>query len=268
MSKDNQYVITNPNANRVCNLSGLNVARKKRLTFRALKTFVEQSLKEAEAENRRAQFIDSALLVLKSTKATCDAFIGLAADLASFAGVEKPAKLVKTSYGVTSVIAETAATEQAGGDPDYAMAAAKLVKEASGFADAPVTEYLVSSAGIKSQLVISAVNSDVNEVKKSSVDYGIELSKFGLESSGNAGAGKAAKLASIAKTSFDYHEALGKAFDEALKAKEETAGRFAAAKSMFLTQARRLQGKLNELDQFIQSCEAELQQGPVDMRLR
>src|SRR6476661_2773278 len=96
-------------AARVCNLSGISLAKEQLITFMHLKQGIVNSLRDLESDTKRAQFVDNAFVVVKFTKLTCDAFIGLAAELTKLApgGVlEKQAKLVKAGYGATGAVAD------------------------------------------------------------------------------------------------------------------------------------------------------------------
>lgn len=260
MPKENHYVVTETNARRVCTLAGLQAAEKHRVTLEELKRGLSVSLKEAEADRRSAKFAAKGLLVLKFTKVTCDAFIGLAADLSSLVpGAGKGAKAVKDVYGVTSVVAETGGTMAAGGKPDYADAGTRLAAAGSDFAKSAPAGFVIKNVSIKSELAIAAMNGDKKGVTKSSIDYATELSKFTLDALDK---GQASKFVGIAKTTFDYHQALGETFDEALRLQGEAEDRYASQKKQFLDLTRRFQSKIDELEKFIESCE------PVEDRVR
>jgi hypothetical protein len=63
-----------------------------------------------EAQRRKDQVVNKALLVARFTKASCDAFISLAADMATaFAGkLGKQAEFVEALYGSATPLAEAA----------------------------------------------------------------------------------------------------------------------------------------------------------------
>jgi hypothetical protein len=69
-------------------------------------------------------------------------------------------------------------------------------------------------------------------------------------------------FAKIAKKAFEYNEQIGTAFNELFQEDLETNERYFALKKMVLAQAIRLSKSINELEQFIMSCQIELLEAP------
>lgn len=280
MSASNTYTVRDATARQVCSLAGISVARERLNTFRELKAGIDVSLRQLESERTWAQRANKALLVLKFTKATCDAFIGMAAELSSYVpGAGKGANAVRSGYGIASTVADTAATAAAGGEVNYVTAGTGIVKSAAGFVDNSGASFLLTSNAIKAEMIVAAMNSDRDGVNKSAAEYGTELAKFSLSAldseeakdalSGltnrlglqkTTGPTKAATFVGIATEAFNYHQALNGAFDQYFDEQLDAAGRYQSGKAQFMRLGRQLQGKIDALEQFISSCELQLAQ--------
>ena len=78
-----------------------------------------------------------------------------------------------------------------------------------------------------------------------------ELSKFTLESLKQE---DASSFLGVAKETFEYHETLNDTFDEYLSSSEDATVRYINAKANFTRLATRLQKKIHELEEFLESC--------------
>jgi hypothetical protein len=67
-----------------------------------------------------------------------------------------------------------------------------------------------------------------------------------------------AALAKVAKSAFEYNEQIGKAFDQLIDDDLESQERIHALKSNLVHQARLISKKIDEMEQFITSCEYQL----------
>src|SRR5882762_8001143 len=107
MVKPNQKsVATGPVRDRaaaqICTLAGISFSREKLIKLTELKRCIELSLRELDQEARRDAILNKSIVLLRFTKATCDAFIGLAAEFSSLLlpkAVAQEAKFVKAGYG-------------------------------------------------------------------------------------------------------------------------------------------------------------------------
>ena len=82
--------IRDRDAVRVCSLSGIMNAKERVVSLEKLRDGLELSIHELEKQRSRDQLRNKGLLVARFTKATCDAFLSMAADLASVLGGEGP----------------------------------------------------------------------------------------------------------------------------------------------------------------------------------
>ena len=257
--------IRDPNALRVCSLNGIGTKREKIATLEQLRDGIEMSIRELENERSRARALNRALTVLRFTKATCDAFIGLASALSkailpktAAAGAEK----VEQFYGAAAPLAEAASRSVADGKVDWKTASgaikdgtAVIIEEYGGEAGKAGYKILARSTVAKGEIIYGAMNKDEEGIKKSAASYMIDLhATLGDEAAEKmSGAGKnamggTAAFLKIAKSSFEYNEALGKAFDQLLDADEEDEERFRSLKANLLVQAKLLSNKIKELD--------------------
>ena len=253
--------IQDPDARRVCSLAGIETARQKVFTLRQLRDGLDVSIRELEGQRRKDKIINNALIVARFTKATCDAFISMAgalgkAVLPRLAGdkVEKFA----AGYAAVNPLVEAAATSAAGGNAEWAKAGATFVKEgASVVTHNRGAEILTKSTVVKVEIIKGAMNHDKEGIIKSAVDYTYDLNTTLAEMTGEKGEAGAA-LAKVAKSAFEYNEQIGKAFDQLIDDDLESQERIHALKRSLLHQAKLLSRKIDEMEQFISSCEYQL----------
>jgi hypothetical protein len=260
--------ITNPAANRVCNLAGISAAKQQTLTFIRLKEGISLALRDLESQARRHEILANAGLVLKFTKATCDGFIGMAAEMTTFVPealggkvMQKQAKAIKAYYGMGSAAAEYGSTLVAGGNANGAKAmaaiarnAADLIKPDSLQMAGDSAKFLAKTTVIKTELIVGAMNGSGKGLRKSGAEYMAELTKFPLKA---LGSDRAAALVGIAKETFAYNDAINNAFDELLATRIENKERYLSAKRMLVRQAAQFQKKIDELDAFLRDCADE-----------
>ena len=82
--------IQDPDARRVCSLARIDTARQRAFTLRQLRDGLDISIQDLEGQRRKDKIINTALVVARFTKATCDAFISMAGALGK-AVLPKPA---------------------------------------------------------------------------------------------------------------------------------------------------------------------------------
>ncbi len=259
------------NAGRVCNLAGLKLAQDNLVTLQEINRGTEIALRELEAERDRARFVDKTFLVLKFTRATCDAFIDLAANFTGVLG-----KRVKKSYKIAGTVADTAARAATGQDVNYADAGWKLYKDARPAFSNPVHEFGLTMIEVKVDIVKSALNKNEKGVQKSAGDYMTELTKFTIEEAFRAEFGekageKAGKVVDIGKTMFDYHQAIGEAFDEAIENSLDTEMRYIDQRMTIIRSAKGVRKAVESLERFVNDCSKELEStkppapGPIEV---
>ena len=253
--------IRDPAAARICSLAGLNRAYRGLVTLRELDRGTELALQEIEAAKTRAELVDKALVVARFTKATCDAFIGLAAELSS----NKAAKGVANAYGVSDVAAGAVGDLTAGARIDVISLKTDALKAAAPYAGTNAA-YGMKSIAVKTELIRAAMNANQEEVLKRAAEYNFDLATYTLdhlaaiEKDTKTGAfpGAVSKFIDIGKEIFQYNEKVGTAFDAYLKDAEETGSSFRSQKQSIKASAENIRRRVRELEKFIESCEASL----------
>src|SRR5690348_7064042 len=92
---------------RICTAAGVNTAQARIVTLSQLQDSLEITITELENERKKEKIIEKAYMVARVTKATCDAFIDMAATLASFVpGAKKGAEKVANLYGAATPVAQ------------------------------------------------------------------------------------------------------------------------------------------------------------------
>ncbi len=260
-SPDSVGPIRDVDARRVCTLNGIALAREEAVSLRKLRDGLNMTIQELESERQKAQLVNKALLVARFTKASCDAFLAMAGALGKAilpGAAGKQADLVEKVYGTVTPLAAAAGTTVAGGRVDWVQTGAATVKKGvSVVTENKGVQILTKSTVAKVELINGAMNHDPKSVVKSAVSYLYDLHTTIGEM---AGAKRGAAFAKIAKSAFEYHEQIGKAFDEMLDGSMETEERHLALKTTIVTQAKRLSRTIDELEQFITTCEGELAQ--------
>jgi hypothetical protein len=234
------------------------------VTLRQLRGALNSSIDELEREHRSEHFVNQAFLVARFTKATCDAFLGMASSLAEAVlpkPVAKQAQLVNSVYQTATPLVGAASTMAAGGKVDM-KAFTSSAKEASSFIKNDGYQLLAKSTIVKVEVIKAAMNGDKKEVLRSAASYlwdlHITIAKMKLMPEKMQHAGT---LGEIAKSAFEYNEALGEAFNGMLESEEEGDERYIALRTTLLKQARKLSAKISELELYIRSCKAETQKG-------
>jgi hypothetical protein len=253
--------IRDPDANRVCSLAGIETARQKVLTLRKLRDGLNTSIQELESQRQKDKIIKKALLVARFTRATCDAFISMAGALGK-AVLPKPAgeevEKLAAGYAAATPLVEAVATSASGGRADWVKASAASVKEGvSLVAHSKGAEILTKTTVVKAEIINGAMNHDEEGIIKSAVSYSYDLNTTLAEMTGKKGEAGAA-LAKVAKSAFEYNEQIGKAFDQLIDDDLESLERAYALKRNIVHQAKLLSQKIDEMEQFITSCEFEL----------
>lgn len=253
--------IRDPVARRVCSLAGIATARQDVISLRQLRTGLDNSILELNSQRKKEKIVNGALLVLQFTKATCDAFISMAGALGK-AALPKPAgeevEKFAAGYAAATPIVDAAATTAAGGKADWVKAGAASVKEGvSAVTDNKVAEILTKTTVVKVEIVKGALNHDEDGIIKPAVGYVYDLNATVAGMTGKKGAAGEA-FAKVAKSAFEYNEQIGKAFDQMIDNDLESMERIDGLKRNFVSLAKRLSKNIDDMEQFIMSCEYEL----------
>src|ERR1043166_480224 len=107
--------IRDPEAARVCGLHDISAKQRQLVTLRQLQGALQTSIHELEREHQHEHFVNRAFMVLRFTKATCDAFIGMAQTFVeTFIPVsEMAAKKVSAGYKAVATLGDAAGTKWA-----------------------------------------------------------------------------------------------------------------------------------------------------------
>jgi len=247
--------IRDTNARRVCSLNGIS-AQTQLVSFRKLRDGLDMTIRELDSQHRRDRMILKARLVTKFTKASCDAFIGMAAGFIKvmLPGAKKPAELIKNAYGAATPLAEAAGTTLAGGTVDWVKTGAASAREGAALVTRHKDAYeiLLKTTAVKVEVIHDAINGDHEGVVKTAASYVYDLHTKIAEM---LEAERLAAFAEIAKQTFEYNEQIGKAFDEMLESGEQSEEQYRMLKATISSQAKRLSAKIKLLEDFLQSCE-------------
>jgi hypothetical protein len=247
--------VRDPQAARVCGLHHISNKQEQLVTLHQLRAALQTAIHELEREHQHEHMVNRAFMVLRFTKATCDAFIGMAATFAEtfVPASAKAAKKVSALYGAGTALGEAAGTKMAGGSVNVTKTAIDLAKaRASGIHDKGY-ELLADSMIVKAEVIHAAMNNEPKEVTIKAAGYAWDLNKkiaqIGLEHVGREKTSKAVGLfAETAKLTFEYNEALGKVFDDMLDNEEEGDQRYVSLKASLLKQAKRVSGQISALE--------------------
>lgn len=246
VSNTNASLVSEQDSIRICNLSGIGLAGEQLVKYEKLSRGIDIALRDLDAQQSEEEVINKSLMVLRLTKATCDGFIDLAAELT------KSAVVVKSIYGATSELAGAVATEVTGGEADWGKSGSSALKSLTGLIKNEAAQYFIKNAVVKTELVVGAMNGNRDQLKKSSIEYMTDLHQYALDAIEKH---KASAFLGIAKASFDYHENINNAFDAYLADQEEAQLRNQNMKVTLIHQGRKIRQKIAELNNFLRSCE-------------
>ncbi len=255
---DSAGPIRDPEARRVCSLAGIETARARVTTLKNLRDGLDISIKELENQRKKDKVVNKALMVARFTKATCDAFIGMAGTIAKAVipgkGGEAAEKFADV-YATANPIIEAVATADAGGKADWVKAGTSAAKEGVGLLTKNKgTQLLAKSAVVKVEVIRGAMNHDEEGVIKSGLTYAYDMNTTAAEMTGEKGEAVAAVM-KVGKSAFEYNEQIGKAFDQLIDDDLESEERFHEAKANLVNQAKRLSKTIEELERSLAPLE-------------
>jgi hypothetical protein len=251
--------IRDRNARRVCGLTGITAGQDRLVSLRALRDGLELSLRELENQRRKDQIVTKALLVARFTKASCDAFLEMAATASTLIlpkAAAEGAEAVANAYGTVAPLADAVGTRVAGGKVDVARTAIASAKKGVSLAtrgqDVGV-KLLAKSTVVKVEVINNAMNQDAKGVTKSAASYIRDLNTTAFKEAGFKKTAAVGEVTKIAQSAFTYNEQIGKAFDEMIQGSSESEERYQMLKTTILTQARQLSKRIAELELLIKS---------------
>lgn len=245
-------MMTDPGAIRTCSLSGLATMRGKEAELLQIRAAMLANIAEADAVTNQADLARTIIFGLQLTKASCDAVLGIVGALA-----EGPAKGVATVYFGVSPMAEIAGKTIGG----QRVGGAEVAKASTAGLNAAVQ---MSSAGadikavvdlkrVQSDLIIDAVNSDFDALKKDIYSYGEKLGKFTLSALEKKSVAKVYEVAKqLSKAAMTYAAAY-----EDFRASDMTEA-MEGAKRTFRVRQAMVERQLIVLQHAISQCEGEL----------
>lgn len=243
---------------RVCSLAGIAQAEDKVVELSKVQAGLDIAIRDLEAQGKKDLTTARVFMVLKWTKLTCDAFIGMAAVLSS--GGDK----VKAAYGVGGVIADSATKAVLGQKVDYGTAGLTAVKEGVGALSNKTLKFGVTTSVIKIEVVVNAVNSKPDEILKSAAEYTHELLKFTLDALEKE---SAAKFTDLAKETFTYHQKLAELVEESVTNEQSLKLNQLGQKTTLTSLSRRIQKQIDRLEDFVRTCEMQLDRDTVKMSM-
>jgi hypothetical protein len=263
-------VIRNHAAAQVCSLANIQVTRQKVVTLTQLRSALQISLRQLEQERQHRNLVDKLYLAARLTKATCDAFLGIAVDMSEMlmpreglGNKASPEAMVNAAYGAASAFADAGGRYFSGQKVDFAKTTGAALKSASSVMpmgkEMPksAVDFLRDSSGIHADLFVSVVNGDKHGVVNNSIDYAVAVAKLNLSALGRD---KYAAFLGIAKKAFDYNDQIKEALDEALDNQVESAQAYQGSKFMIIRLARNLDRTIADMQAFVASCESRLGQ--------
>jgi hypothetical protein len=256
-SQDVKGPIRDKNAARVCGLNRISSKQEQLVTLRQLRGALETAIHDLEREHDQEKVVNRAFLVVRFTKATCDAFLGMAQTFVEtfVPAAKEGAKTVNKVYAVGTSLGDAAGTKMAGGQVDYAKKAIELAKVGVSPKDEGY-KLLAKSMFVKAEVIHAAVNHKPKDVQKKAASYlydmHLKLAEMTLDHAKHTKTKHAVHLlADTAKRAFEYNEALGEIFDGMLEAEEEGDQRYVELRTSLLKQARMLSGKISALERAV-----------------
>ena len=240
-----------------CTLSGLSTMKGKLVKLQELRRGFETSVREVDAARNQMEVASALLFGLKLVKASCDAVISIGGELGG-----PQLKALSAGYEGLNPFAENAGKLAAGqrvGAGDWVKAATSGANAVAGrFTNGAITD-VIELQKIKSDIVVDAVNGDVESVLKGVfVDY---LGKITTMSLQYVGRETAAKYVNVGKEIAETGYAMAKAYEE-FRQNSDTSS-FEGNKRFFQSQLFKVQRQIDTLQLLIARCEAELRPRPI-----
>lgn len=233
-------------------MAGIAIMRGQLVELKRINLALQENMREADAADTEAEIARTILFGLKVTKASCDAFIAILGEVtgpkgkaisAGYSGLQPTAELVgKLSAGAPVRGGDFVKALAAGGN-----AANKILNPKGQLND------VIELKKIQTDLLVDAINSDYDKLKKDMMNYGSKLGQMALNAAQQQTYGTVLRVGTkLIQTGQDYL----KAYDE-FKANDMSAT-FLAAKKTFELRQRQVQQSITALEQAIASCEKQL----------
>lgn len=239
-----------------CSVANVDATKAKIVTLEELHKGLEEAIAQLEAEHSRQQWLNKALLVVSFTKASCEAFLGLAevgASLVLGKTAGTAAKAVKEGYEILAPSAEILSTALLAGQIPKLSSFTALARGAAGKYGSDGTKILVSTKTIQIDLLTNAFAQDHKAMLGDAAKYGFELSKI----TAKYGIGdKSETIVSGVQTVVEYHMSLTQIIDQHFELEDTSREVFDNARLNFRMTALRLKKRIAELQKFVDSCPA------------
>ena len=250
-----------------CAVAGVDATRDKIVTLQQLKDGLDEAIVQLEREQDRYRFVNKTLLVASFTKATCDAFLGLAEGMtAVFLGKagSEPAKLINSIYKIAVPAVEINAALNNKDLPSLSSVMS-LTREIGGPIGNPGVKLLVDTTSIKIEIVNAAMKNEKEELLKKAREYStvtlvaaLKQAQGASERSGQmktaGGIDKLNEFIGMVTVYLDYNYELNNSINEHFSNVSEMTEVFDNARLAYIVQSRRLAIKIKEMDAFVQAC--------------
>jgi hypothetical protein len=273
-----------------CTALGIGTMRSKLINLHKLEQSIHHDIQQVAKSKSDVEFNANVMLGLKLVKATCDAFIALAAEFTGGKG-----KQVSAGYTAASAFAGSASQQFAGQEAHWGqtmmtvgvsgmkyiagkdearsdmfkkyinnhkkaeMSMGKRMYEVTDHAklkakNMNVASGLAAQGQFEAEIMINAINSNEEELKQSFIKYGKSVG----EMTAGAASEKAGKLVTIMNELHSYNHELKGAFDQALDDLDTSS--LDGAKRTFERQMRRVQALIGKFEAQLTECAKEQQQ--------
>ena len=249
-----------------CDRATVNSINNKLVTYYDLRQGLKASREEFTRAEKWEDTANAGLMALRWTKASCDAFISMAASASSALLPKKTADiaaLIKGTYTATAVVAEAGSISFHGGRVDK-LALIRDVKDGmsdvagvvyedtqlgkvSGIANLYVNIGIDAVRGDKSTLLIQATAGQFSEIAKLAAELATE-NKAGKLTKGYAA------VVDIAIAGEKFGKELDAAADAYLDTQSEFASRRRSMHRMLASQLNRIEDRIQELERTLDAC--------------
>jgi hypothetical protein len=243
-----------------CTLHGISIIGGKLTNLRKLEISIQKNLLDLSRVKSHQELMTSALLGLQLTKATCDAFISLAADAADLIGSGGSAKLVSSGYSAASALATSTTQSMIGQQANWGATAGTIINSAApsllkaklDTKNVSAAASLIKQGTIKTDLLVSAFKNDEAGIKKAAVAYGKSVAQM-VATAANSRLGK---VVSVMSTLDTYNTALARAFDEAMANRDSNM--FVGAKRSLEAQLKKIHALIGKFQDQLDRCFIQL----------
>lgn len=244
-----------------CDRATVKVMKNKLITYRDLRQGLIASREEFDRSTEWEDAANAGLMALQWTKASCDAFISMAAAASSALLPNNTAGFVKGSYAAATAVAEAGSTAFHGGKVDNTalvrdikdglvdMAGQKL-GPVSGIANLYVNITIDAVRGDDPAVLLQATAGQLSETAKLAAEWAAQLDKQGQ----NKAALGLASVVDIATAGVKYSAELNKASEAYLNTSDEIASRRRSIHRTLSSQLKRIETRVAQLESALDEC--------------